>query len=196
MSGDRSICEDAASEGQPMGRSATQLGIEFGKSGREMNQLLLAHGFMEGPPGAYRPTTLGEPFATAVDVDNGYGGFAHRQWGWLTWDDDVVDALKASIQANPEGVANRAVETAPAAVPAASETSRRVRRTPPLTKGQWIALGGAATALGLAATPQARRLWREKVKPSAARLSSRLTRESPSATDDSGPEVGPELDEA
>jgi hypothetical protein len=41
-----------------MGMNATQLGRLFGRSAIEMNKVLLAHGLVEGAPGAYRPTEL------------------------------------------------------------------------------------------------------------------------------------------
>jgi hypothetical protein len=36
-----------------MGKSARLLGYELGKSPREMNVLLKAHGYLYGEPGAY-----------------------------------------------------------------------------------------------------------------------------------------------
>ena len=74
-----------------MGLSATQLGSFFGRGGAAMNALLHEHGLIEGGPGAWRPTELGAQFAKWVDKDNGYGGYAHRAWSWLTWDDGVID---------------------------------------------------------------------------------------------------------
>lgn len=87
-----------------MGMTATQLGSVFGRGAAATNVLLRDHGFLEGSPGAWRPTELGEQFAKWVDRDNGYGGYAHRSWGWLTWSDGLIDALKASIEANPDGI--------------------------------------------------------------------------------------------
>src|SRR4051794_11908319 len=88
-----------------MGMTATQLGSIFGRGARAMNVLLRDHGFLQGAPGDWQLTELGKQFATSVDFDNGYGGYAARSWGWLSWSDGVVDALKASIDANPDGVA-------------------------------------------------------------------------------------------
>ena len=42
-----------------MGMSASELGREFcGRTAPETNKLPLAHGFLEGDPGAYRPNPL------------------------------------------------------------------------------------------------------------------------------------------
>src|SRR3954454_21536374 len=103
-----------------MGMSATQLGAAFNRSAAAMNVLLRDHGFLEGGPGAWRPTELGEQFANWVVRDNGYGGRAHRSWGWLTWSDGVVDALRASIEANPGGVVSTIPTAAREAVSAST----------------------------------------------------------------------------
>lgn len=102
-----------------MGMTATQLGALFSRGAAAMNVTLRDHGFLEGAPGAWRPTELGKQFVTYHDHDNGYGGFAHRSWGWLSWDDGLVDALKHSLEANPNGILpaapSEAVKTATAA---------------------------------------------------------------------------------
>lgn len=123
----------------PMGMSATQLGSFFGRGGAAMNALLHEHGLIEGGPGAWRPTELGAQFAKWVDKDNGYGGYAHRAWSWLTWDDDVIDVLKASIRANPDGVLPAA--QAPAVVSAAADSVQAAAKNSWSGKGKWIALG-------------------------------------------------------
>jgi hypothetical protein len=64
-----------------------------------------------GGLGAYRPTELGKAFGHAHDFDNGCGGFAHRQWGWLSWAHGALDALQASMEAYPSGVATSAART-------------------------------------------------------------------------------------
>jgi len=164
-----------------MGRTATQLSYELGGSARTVNKLLLSHGFMEQvSPGVYRPTELGEQFATAVSKDNGYGGRAYREWGWLNWDDGIVDAVKASVEANPNGVVQPAAEAASSAATPAAEASRQAAAKAPLTPGQKVALGFAALAgvLGVAAaTPAGRRVFNERVKPIPGRVRARLKRE-------------------
>ena len=162
-----------------MGRTVTQLSYELGGSARDVNQQLLRHGFQEQVlPGVWRPTELGEKFATAVSKDNGYGGRAYREWGWLTWDDGIIDALKASIEANPDGVVQPAVEAVAVAAPTAEASRQAVARTP-LTPGQKVALGvaglvGVLTAA--AATPAGRRVFNEKVRPLPGRVRARLSR--------------------
>lgn len=135
-----------------MGMTATQLGAIFGRGAAAMNSLLKEHGFLEGSPGAWMPTELGKQFAQSVDFDNGYGGYAHRSWGWLTWTDGLVDALKASIEKHPDGIA--------AAVPTAAAKAATVATSS--TKGQalgrhkWMALA----AMGVvAAAPVAKNVW-------------------------------------
>ncbi|CAM3449248.1 hypothetical protein NODU109028_17400 [Nocardioides dubius] len=120
--------------------SATQLGAFFARGGAAMNLLLNDHGFIEGGPGAWRPTELGAPFATWVDKDNGYGGYAHRSWSWLSWSDDIRDALEASIKANPDGVLSTA---AASAVVTGADAAVKSSGS---GKGMWIVLGLTAAA--------------------------------------------------
>jgi hypothetical protein len=142
-----------------MGMNATQLGRLFGRSAIEMNKLLLAHGLVEGGPGAYRPTELGAPFAKSVDRDNGYGGIAARAWGWLTWDDKLVEFLKASIEANPDGIV-------PAAAPEALVTTIKPAPTAPLTdaSGKFLTknkvfAAAVITTVAISSTPLATRAY-------------------------------------
>lgn len=80
-----------------VGRSASVIGREFGLTGREMNQLLKQHGYLDGEPGAYGLTEKGERFGQEHYHENGYGGFAHRYWETRTWNDDLPEALKADM---------------------------------------------------------------------------------------------------
>lgn len=150
-----------------MGKTATELGREFGRTAREMNKLLKEHSFMEGEPGAYRTTELGKPFVQAHDFDNGYGGFAHRQWGWLSWTDGLADVLRASMEANPNGI--------PAPVLAPDAAVANIKPGPGghlFNKNQWFA---AVALVGLAVSaPVAKRAWHEKVKPTASRARTRI----------------------
>lgn len=112
-----------------------------------MNVLLHKHGFIEGGPGAWRPTQLGVQFAAWVDKDNGYGGYAHRAWSWLSWNEDVVDALKASIKANPNGV--MAASPGPVAGTGAAVGAKAAANGSRAGNGKWVALavlGAAAVA--------------------------------------------------
>ena len=160
-----------------MGQTATALGQKMGRTAREMNKLLKDHGFLEGDPGAYRPTALGKPFAQAHDFDNGYGGSAHRQWGWLSWTDGLNDALKASMEANPDGVLTPApareavaanIKPGAAAPHTGSGTGGHL-----LNKNQWLAMVVALAGLA-ASTPVAKRAWHEKVEPAASKVRARI----------------------
>jgi hypothetical protein len=157
-----------------MGMSASELGREFfSRTAQETNKLLLAHGFLEGAPGAYRPTSLGESFAKWVDKDNGYGGVAARSWSWITWSDEIVPALKASIDANPNGVlppADVSVAVIDKLVPAAVRTESGPGGQL-LNKKVGIAV---AVLAALGSTPVARRAWHEKVKPTASRVRTQI----------------------
>ena len=152
-----------------MGRSAKQLGVVFSRTAAAMNLLLRDHGFLEGEPGAWRPTELGKQFAQWQDRDNGYGGYAARQWSWLSWSDGLVDALKASMEANPGGV------VAPAAAPAAVV---RVASRPEVGAGGQVfgRTWAAAAVLGVLAVsaPAAGRAWNERVKPAASQVRARI----------------------
>lgn len=151
-----------------MGMTATQLGRLFSRSAAEMNRLLRDHGFIEGGPGAWRPTELGKAFAQAHDFDNGYGGFAHRQWGWLSWTDGITDALKASLEANPNGI----TPPAPAPTVVSAAPSMGTGGGSQSGNNKWVALVALA---GIAAsTPAARRAWHEKVKPAASKARARI----------------------
>lgn len=158
-----------------MGMTATELAREFGRTAREMNKLLKDHGFMEGDPGEYRPTALGKQFAQAIDFDNGYGGSAHRQWGWLSWTDGLVDALKASMEAHPHGVMAAA---APEAVVTNIKLSPTALRSGSGAGGQFLHKNGWVAVVVLAglgaSTPVARRAWHERVKPTASKVRARI----------------------
>jgi hypothetical protein len=156
-----------------MGMTATELGRELGIGAREVNKLLKFHGFMEGDPGAYRPTALGRTFAVAHDFDNGYGGFAHRQWGWLSWKDGLVDALKASVKANPDGVVPTA--SAPSAV--VTKVGQAAPGTGSGVVGKFVnkkGLAAVAVVVVVASAPAVTDAWHKKVKPAASKVQARI----------------------
>jgi hypothetical protein len=156
-----------------MAMTATQLGSMFNRSAAAMNLLLRDHGFVEGSPGAWRATELGKSFAHALGDDNGYGGRAHRSWSWLSWGDDIVDALKASLEANPDDVAP--LSQAPATV--AASVTRSGTGSGAMGRGRNALLGVAvlgAVAVAVAA-PAARNVWTSKVRPAASRARARVT---------------------
>lgn len=77
-------------------RSATALGREVGLSSREFNVALKLAGLLDGQPGDWHLTELGQRLGKINDFDNGYGGFAHRQWDTTTWSESVIDKLDLS----------------------------------------------------------------------------------------------------
>lgn len=137
-----------------MGMTATQLGSVFGRGAAAMNLLLRDHGFLEGGPGAWRPTELGKQFAQSHDFDNGYGGYASRSWGWLSWTDGLIDALKASLEANPDGI----VASAPATVVKAATNPTTGASGQAFGKNKWAALAAAMGVVAVAA-PAAKNVW-------------------------------------
>lgn len=85
-----------------MGKSARQIGREFGKTAQEMNKTFHDYGYLEGKPGAWLVTEKGSAYAEEHSHSNGYGGLAARSWETRTWDESVVDALKQDIAERPE----------------------------------------------------------------------------------------------
>jgi hypothetical protein len=87
--------------GRNLGLSATEIGNRIHASAEVVNRLLLEKGLIGGEPGAYFLTEAAEAFGAAVEKDNGYGGWAYREWGWNTWDESVLGELGAT----PEKIA-------------------------------------------------------------------------------------------
>ena len=91
-----------------MGKSARLLGYEVGKSPREMNVLLKAHGYLYGEPGAYGLTEKGKQFGQEEDHHRGTGGYStyNRDWTTTTWDESVLDALTGDMDAAQQRAAD------------------------------------------------------------------------------------------
>lgn len=98
------------------GLSATDIGMHIGLGAQDTNVLLASQGFLEGKPGAYSLTELGEQFGKHVSDDNGYGGYARRDWYKTYFDRRFLDAIDKS----PEVIAETK-DTAKAARAAARE---------------------------------------------------------------------------
>ncbi|MEV7618916.1 hypothetical protein AB0N59_02150 [Microbacterium sp. NPDC089321] len=79
------------------GLSATDIGERFGMNGRVTNRALEAIGVLEGGPGDWRPTAKGADISTTVYHDNGYGGYAHRDWEPLYFDPKIADEITPEI---------------------------------------------------------------------------------------------------
>lgn len=102
-----------------MGLTATEVGRRIGASAEVVNRLLREKGLTYGEPGAYGISKKGAAFGAAIERDNGYGGWAHRDWGWNSWDESVIDQLDAT----PEKIAemSAALKAAKAAKRAADK---------------------------------------------------------------------------
>ena len=66
----------------------------MGLDAREVNRRLASHGYLEGKPGHYLITEKGRRRGEVHAFDNGYGGFAYRQWDYVVWDEDLADELR------------------------------------------------------------------------------------------------------
>jgi hypothetical protein len=167
-----------------MGKSARILGREFGRTAREMNQLLKDHGYLYGEPGAYGLTEKGEQYGEEQYHSRGTGGYAHynRSWETRTWSDETAAALRADMQANPRGFdagaeKEGAVEYEPFVDYDGSDNDE------PQPTWTEIAIGGAIVGALLIA-PRVKPFWNNKVKPAAKDLRDRLARhESVGSTD-------------
>ena len=80
-----------------MNYSATRIGRLFGLNGQEMNAVLFKLGILEGKPGDYALTEIGEQFGRYNDYDNGYGGYAARGWQTISYDESIIDWIKHRI---------------------------------------------------------------------------------------------------
>lgn len=71
---------------KPSGKSARLIGETLGISSRQVNLLLSEAGLLDGEPGNWTLTTVGEKYGRWKEVSNGYGAY-------LIWDEDVIDIL-------------------------------------------------------------------------------------------------------
>ena len=170
-----------------MGMTATYLGKHvFARNARDMNKLLRLHNFLEGEPGAYRLTDLGKQFAKVVDFDKGYGGIAYRQWDFPSWNDGIVNALKASMKANPDGVLPASPAPAAVVTKLSTAASRSVStRSPGLNKKTVVV--GLVVVGAVAAAPAAKDAWDNKVLPTAAKIRSRVAERKAATASDGTP---------
>lgn len=74
--------------------SATDIGKVLGKTAREVNLLLKDKGFLDGAPGNYDLTDLGNKFGKVFQYNNGGGGYAKRIRSYIWWDENIIDKLK------------------------------------------------------------------------------------------------------
>jgi len=177
-----------------VGKSATELGREIGKTGRQMNVLLHRYGYLTGEPGAYSLTDKGEKYGTQEDHYRGNVRSLHyyRQWTTTAWSDETLAALlndMADAPTSPEpaesfpddGVTVVEAEPVGATDRGTSEsTSERVDlRT--ITIAAALLVGAKAAQI---AAPHARRWWSDTAAPAASRVLKRLKRQDPADKDD------------
>lgn len=89
--------------------SAKRLGERCGLTAEEMNILLIEEGFLSGEPGNYYPTEKGKLFVVEKGDDNGYDGYAFRDWNWFEWDEKILEELDTSEE-NKSYIRNKTSE--------------------------------------------------------------------------------------
>jgi len=183
-----------------MGKSARLLGMEFGKTAREMNELLKEHGYLEGSPGAYGLTEKGKQFGEEEDHHRGVGGYAHynRDWITTTWDEPVLDAIAKDIAnqstAHEQG-AGSAGEDVPAEQDAGStdEISSEEDFAAPIELVlesdnddrdldkiyAWVGAAVVAFAVGRTVAPYAKRWWDDTAAPRTKKVWRKITNSEP-----------------
>lgn len=163
-----------------MGKSARLVGMEIGKTAREMNALLQEHGYLEGSPGDYSLTEKGKKYGSEEHHHRGVGGYSHYNPNWTTrtWDEGIVAALAADMVADhpvinastePVGEREQGEEIVVAPWPVAYGTEESEAEPP-----TWVAvalLTGVVVVVvatnprvhrwvGKNVTPRARKVWR------------------------------------
>ena len=183
-----------------MGKSARLLGMEFGKTAREMNELLKQHGYLEGSPGAYGLSEKGKQFGQEEDHHRGVGGYDHynRYWTTRTWDESVLDGLANDIANQStahEPGAGSAGEDVPAEQDAGStdEISSEEDFAAPIGLGfesdsddrdlqkiyAWVGAAMVAFAVGRAVAPHAKRWWDNTAAPRTKKVWHKITNREP-----------------
>lgn len=171
-----------------MGKSARVLGWEFGRTDREMNELLKDHGYLYGNPGAYGLTEKGQQYAEEQYHSRGTGGYAHynRSWETRTWSDETAAALKADMEANPGGFDagdSPTEEEDTFGYEPFVDCSGSGDDDDPQPSWKELAIGGAIVGALLMA-PHVKPFWNNKVKPAAKKLRDGLAKqESVESTD-------------
>ncbi|MER5834846.1 hypothetical protein ABT116_29410 [Streptomyces sp. NPDC002130] len=176
-----------------MGKSATVLGREIGKTGREMNLLLLRYGYLTGEPGAYSLTDKGERYGTQEDHHRGNVRSLHyyRQWTTTTWSDETLAALlndMTNAPAPPEHAESFRDDDVTVAEAEPVGATDRGASGGTGTRGdlRMVAIAAAllvgAKAAQIAA-PHAQRWWSETAVPATSRVLKRRKRQDPSDND-------------
>lgn len=172
-----------------MGKSARVLGWEFGRTAREMNELLKLHGYLHGNPGAYGLTEKGQQYAEEQYHSRGTGGYAQYNPSWVTrtWSVETAAALRADMEADPAGFdagdSLTEEEDTPLYEPSSDcRSGGGGDGSEPGWKG--VAIGGAVVGALLVA-PHVRPFWNNKVRPAAKKLRAGLTRKGSGESTDS-----------
>ncbi|MFG3047287.1 hypothetical protein ACGFZR_20445 [Streptomyces sp. NPDC048241] len=168
---------------EPVGKSATILGREMGRTGQQMNELLYMYGYLDGRPGAYFLTPKGEQFGTEKDHDRGNPGSLsyYRQWTTITWNDETLPALLWDMEntsprpapSRYEGEDDR--EVAENAEPAVDQE----QNGSDVRAAVALAVIMAGTTAAAMASPYVQRWWRETARPSVSRVRRKLSRKQP-----------------
>ncbi|OEJ43096.1 hypothetical protein AR457_02245 [Streptomyces agglomeratus] len=155
-----------------------------------MNELLKDHGYLYGNPGAYGLTEKGQQYAEEQYHSRGTGGYAqyNRSWETRTWNDETAAALKADMEANPEGfgAGNSPTEEDDDLgyepfLDGSGSGSGDDDDPQPSWKG--LAIGGVIVGALLVA-PHVKPFWNNKVKPAVKKLRDGLAKqESDESTD-------------
>lgn len=180
-----------------MAKSARLLGLEFGRSAREMNALLKNYGYLEGEPGAYGLTEKGQRYGEDRYHANGYGGYAARSWETRSWNDETAAALRADLEVSPKrrGPRATAVDEVRLAGSTGAGGHSQCDYEPRSdgTTGDYepegvyldpdsdadnsrLSAGVLVAIAGIVAAPHLRPVWETRVKPAALKAWAQLTK--------------------
>lgn len=77
-----------------MKMSAKDIGKVLGETAQGVNLLLKEKGYLDGEPGNYTLTELGEKFGEIYEYTNGWQGYAKRVRSSRLWDETIIERLK------------------------------------------------------------------------------------------------------
>lgn len=173
------------------GLSATDIGAHIGLGAQDTNVLLALQGFLEGKPGEYLLTGLGEQFGQHVSEDNGYGGAAYRDWYKTYFDESILDAIDSTPEVIAETKASaKAARAAARALSAKqgedywADVARKKLEDELSGEVDWkkvlLVAGGLVVVTTTAVVivkyaPAVKRGWAAKVSPGLSAMRDRLT---------------------
>lgn len=187
------------------GLSATEIGAAYGLNGRVTNRLLEAMGVIEESEyGGWKLTAFGEKYGKVIDRDNGYGGYARRDWSTTYYDESILDELKITpdliAEARAVDIARRTEQALQnAAEREEAESAFRAFQDQLAAENQaqngqidWVKvaaiLGGIIVVVGGVVVvkkfgPDIKRKWTEVAAPRIETAKQRLTRSTPLNSD-------------